>query len=90
MEAEKPAEMQEIKGRITIYTVTGCLHCFRAKARLINMGLPYTEVNIKANPEIRKYVMELTGRFTVPQLFFNNIFVGGNDDFENMVGKKHL
>ncbi|XP_032888496.1 uncharacterized protein LOC116980420 isoform X2 [Amblyraja radiata] len=84
MEADKPVVMQELKGRITIYTVTGCLHCFRAKARLINMGLPYTEVNIKTNPEIRKYVMELTGRFTVPQIFFNGIFLGGNDDFENM------
>ncbi|XP_059824638.1 uncharacterized protein zgc:152951 isoform X1 [Hypanus sabinus] len=84
MEQEEQVVMQELVGRITVYTITGCLHCLRAKAHLTNEGLPFIEVNIKDNPEIRDQIVNLTGRHTVPQIFFNNKFIGGNDDFQKL------
>ncbi|XP_051870796.1 uncharacterized protein LOC127569854 [Pristis pectinata] len=84
MEQEEQVVLQELVGRITVYTITGCLHCLRAKAQLTNMGLPFVEVNIKDNAELRQQVMDLTGRRTVPLIFFNNKFIGGNDDFQKL------
>ncbi|GCC33438.1 hypothetical protein chiPu_0011907 [Chiloscyllium punctatum] len=84
MEAEEPVALQELKGRITVYTIAGCLHCLRAKARLSNLGLPFFEVNVKECPDIHQQIINLTGYFTVPQIFFNNIHVGGNNDFTNL------
>ncbi|XP_055501015.1 uncharacterized protein LOC129702937 isoform X1 [Leucoraja erinacea] len=81
MEQEEPVIQQELAGRITLYSMTGCLHCHHAKDRLSNMGLPFFEVNVVKNPEIHQQIVHLTGRLTVPQIYFNNIHVGGNDDF---------
>ncbi|GCB69904.1 uncharacterized protein [Scyliorhinus torazame] len=84
METEEPVIMQQLAGRITVYSLTGCLHCLRAKAHLTKMGLPFVEVNVKENPEIHQQIINLTARLTVPQIYFNNIHVGGNNDFMNL------
>ncbi|XP_078088961.1 uncharacterized protein LOC144506558 [Mustelus asterias] len=79
MEPEESVPLQKLAGRITIYSITGCLHCLRTKSFLTRMGLPFVEVNVKDNPEIHQQIINLTARLTVPQIFFNNIHVGGND-----------
>ncbi|XP_041066707.1 uncharacterized protein zgc:152951 [Carcharodon carcharias] len=84
MEPEEPVTMQKLAGRITVYTITGCLHCLRTKSHLTEMGLPFIEVNIKENPVIHQQIINYTGRLTVPQIYFNNIHVGGNNDFMNL------
>ncbi|XP_069744841.1 uncharacterized protein [Narcine bancroftii] len=84
MEPVEPVIVQELAGRITVYTIAGCLHCLRVKARLTNMGLPFVEVDVKKNLEMRQLILNLTGRHTVPQIFFNNVHVGGNDEFQKL------
>ncbi|XP_038657638.1 uncharacterized protein zgc:152951 isoform X5 [Scyliorhinus canicula] len=84
MEPEEPVMMQQLAGRITIYSITGCLHCLRAKSYLTKLGLPFFEVNVKEYPEIHQQIINLTERLTVPQIYFNNIHVGGNNDFMNL------
>ncbi|XP_042190511.1 uncharacterized protein zgc:152951 isoform X1 [Callorhinchus milii] len=71
-------------GRVTVYTVTGCLHCIRTKTRLVELGLPYSEVDLRKHRHLREKIRELTGRSTVPQIFFNNVHVGGNSEFQKM------
>lgn len=75
----------EIKGKIVIYSIVGCPHCMRAKNSLQEENLPYTDVLLDHFPQVRPYVKEKTGRSTVPQIFFNKIHVGGNDDLQKKV-----
>ncbi|XP_067897147.1 uncharacterized protein zgc:152951 [Heterodontus francisci] len=84
MEPEEPVIIQELTGRITVYTIPGCLYCIRTKAHLTSMGLPFIEVDIKQNSMIHQQIVQLTGRLTVPQIYFNNIHVGGNNDLMNL------
>ncbi|XP_036397051.1 uncharacterized protein zgc:152951 [Megalops cyprinoides] len=72
------------KGRVTVYSVAGCPHCLRAKSRLGELGLPVHEVDMNQHSELWVRVKELTGRSTVPQIFFNNVHVGGNDDLHRL------
>lgn len=74
-------------GRVTVYSIQGCPHCMQAKATLHTLGIPVFEVDVGKHPELRARVKELTGRSTVPQIFFNSIHIGGNDDLQKMVGK---
>ncbi|KAK2164124.1 hypothetical protein LSH36_68g04032 [Paralvinella palmiformis] len=70
----------EIKGRVVVFSIIGCSHCMKAKNNLQQLDVPYTDVNLDAFPRCRDYLKEKTGKYTVPQIFFNNIFIGGNDD----------
>lgn len=74
-------------GRVTVYSIQGCPHCMQAKATLGTLGIPVFEVDVGKHPELRARVKELTGRSTVPQIFFNSVHVGGNDDLQKMVRK---
>lgn len=74
-------------GQVTVYSIQGCPHCVQAKTTLGRMGVPVIDVDVGRHPELRARVKELTGRSTVPQIFFNNIHVGGNDDLQKLVRK---
>uniref|UniRef100_A0A3Q1EHP9 Zgc:152951 n=1 Tax=Acanthochromis polyacanthus TaxID=80966 RepID=A0A3Q1EHP9_9TELE len=73
------------RGRVTVYSIQGCPHCMQAKATLGRFGVPVCDVDIGVHPELRGRVKELTGRSTVPQIFFNNVHIGGNDDLQKLV-----
>lgn len=48
---------------------------------LQNKGVAYTEIRIDQQPEKRPEMIEkANGRTTVPQIFINDIHVGGCDD----------
>lgn len=71
-------------GRVTVYSMPGCPHCMRAKATLGRLGVPVVDVDMGRHPELIARVKALTGRTSVPQIFFNNIHVGGNDDLQKL------
>ncbi|XP_020775994.2 LOW QUALITY PROTEIN: uncharacterized protein zgc:152951 [Boleophthalmus pectinirostris] len=71
-------------GRVTVYSIVGCPHCVQAKATLGRLGVPVCDVDVGKHPELRARVKELTGRSTVPQIFFNSVHIGGNDDLQKI------
>ncbi|KAM4558910.1 uncharacterized protein PAE49_013512 [Odontesthes bonariensis] len=71
-------------GRVTVYSIQGCPHCVQAKATLRQLGLPVCDVDMGSHSELRAKLKELTGRSTVPQIFFNNVHIGGNDDLQKL------
>ena len=77
-------------GRVTVYSITGCPHCVQAKASLGRLGVPVWDVDMGRHPELRVKVKELTGRSTVPQIFFNSVHVGGNDQLQKLVRKDFI
>lgn len=76
---------EEFVGRILVYSIVGCPYCLRAKSKLAELGLPYTDVSVDDYaPEVRDDLKKRTGRATVPQIFFNEVLIGGNDDLQTL------
>lgn len=69
-----------------VYSIVGCPHCKRVKQTLYELGLPFTEISLDSYAaSVREGLRERTGRRTVPQVFFNAVHVGGNDDLQSLV-----
>lgn len=41
-----------MKGRIVVFSIVGCPHCLRAKNRLADLDLPYSDVNLDSFPQV--------------------------------------
>lgn len=82
-------ENNNFKGRIIIYSITGCPHCRKAKGTLKSLNIPFYDVNLDIFPVERpKLKKRFDGNpFTVPQIFFNNRHIGGNSEFQQLVAK---
>ncbi|MDG2243502.1 MAG: glutaredoxin 3 [Rhodospirillaceae bacterium] len=66
---------------IEIYSSPICGFCYRAKNLLDQKGASFQEIDILMNGERKKEMMERAGgRHTVPQIFINDMHVGGCDD----------
>jgi glutaredoxin 3 len=63
--------------RIRMYSTTWCGYCIRAKALLERRGLEYEEIVMDDDPAFRQKLLELTGRWTVPQIFIDEVPIGG-------------
>lgn len=63
-----------------MYTTTVCPYCIRAKMLLKKKGVEFDEVNVDGDAEKRSWLVERTGRRTVPQIFINDEPIGGFDD----------
>ena len=51
-----------------------------AKKLLQSKGLVFTEIRVDLNDEERDKMIERSGRRTVPQIFFDDVHIGGYDD----------
>lgn len=63
--------------RIRMYSTTWCGYCIRAKALLDRRGLEYQEIVMDDDPAFRQKLLEMTGRWTVPQIFIDDVPIGG-------------
>jgi glutaredoxin 3 len=67
--------------KVEIYTTTICPFCDRAKALLRKKGVAFDEIDVSGDVELRQaMVARANGRRTVPQIFIDNVSVGGSDD----------
>ncbi|WP_316353021.1 glutaredoxin 3 [Candidatus Trichorickettsia mobilis] len=67
--------------KIVIYTSSSCPYCLRAKALLKRNNAKFEEINIENDQQLReKMIQQADGRKTVPQIFINDIHIGGCDD----------
>lgn len=67
--------------QVEIYTWQFCPYCIRAKALLDRKGVVYSEYRIDGDEEARSNMaIRATGRTSVPQVFINNMGLGGCDD----------
>ncbi|MGA9420907.1 MAG: glutaredoxin 3 [Rhodanobacteraceae bacterium] len=67
--------------RIDLYTSSTCLYCTGAKNILRMRGLAFEEIRIDLDPARREEMLARSGgRRSVPQVFINNIHIGGYED----------
>jgi len=64
-----------------MYTTAICPYCIAAKNVLKSKGLEYSEIRIDTDAsKLGEMLTRSGGRRTVPQIFINDVHVGGHDD----------
>jgi len=67
--------------RVEIYTKIFCSYCARAKRLLGDKGVEFEEYDITlGGPKRAEMIQRADGRTTVPQIFIDDMHVGGSDD----------
>lgn len=68
---------------ILIYSKKDCKYCVMAKKLLDGKWLKYDVIDVTDNEELKKEMISRSGgKRTVPQIFINNIHIGGYDSLE--------
>eukprot|EP00946_MAST-07B_sp_MAST-7B-sp1_P001926 g1926.t1 len=71
-------------GQITVFSLSTCQHCAKAKQVLRDRAWPFVEISLDAYPQAKTSMLQLSDRLTVPQIFFNEKHIGGSSDLEIM------
>ncbi len=66
--------------RVTIYSTRICPYCWRARSLLKRKGVAFEEIAVGRDPKQRAIMIERSGRHTVPQIFIDDLHIGGYDD----------
>jgi glutaredoxin 3 len=75
---------------ITIYTRALCPYCWQAVRLLRKKGVAFDERNATGDAKTRAWLVEVTGRSTVPQIFVNGRALGGYDDLAELDARGEL
>lgn len=65
---------------VRVYSTLICPYCIRAKLLLRERGIPYEEIDVTGDYEARQWLVKVTGRRTVPQIFIGDESIGGFDE----------
>ena len=67
--------------KVEIYTTAICPFCDHAKALLHKKGVAYDEIDVGGKPELREaMVARANGRRSVPQIFIDDVSIGGSSE----------
>ncbi len=66
--------------KVVVYTSQWCPYCVQAKALLAHKGVRFDEVDVSGDDDLRMKMIEASGRRTVPQIFINDVPIGGFDE----------
>lgn len=71
--------------KVEIYTKFACSFCMRAKALLDSKGVTYIEYDVSGGGAKRQEMLDRApGARTVPQIFINDMAIGGSDDLREL------
>lgn len=70
---------------ITMYCTEVCRYCVMAERLLESKGIEeINKIRVDLEPERRTEMEERTGRKTVPQIYIDDLHVGGFDDLSDL------
>ena len=76
---------------VTIYTGPLCNFCEAAKRLLARNNAEYKEINIATTDgAMDEMIKKANGRRTVPQIFFDELHIGGYDDIRALEKENKL
>lgn len=75
---------------VVVYTTTSCPFCVAAKALLQAKGIPFQEIDVTNNVELRQEVIRRSGRRTVPQIFIDDEPIGGFTELKALADSGEL
>ncbi len=71
--------------KVEIYTWSTCPFCIRAKHLLTNKGVEFIEYGIDGDEGARrKMAQRANGSRSLPQIFINDLHIGGCDDMYDL------
>ena len=77
--------------KITIYTGPICNYCDAAKRLLQRNSLQFSEIDISSGPEVlNEMIKKSNGKRTIPQIFFDNLHIGGYNEIRELEKQKKL
>jgi glutaredoxin 3 len=76
--------------KIIIYTKDICPYCNKAKALLQRKNAQYQEIKVISDEIKEEMIKKSNGRMTVPQIFIDDIHIGGCDDLYAMEAEGKL
>lgn len=76
--------------KIIIYTKDICPYCNKAKALLQRKNAQYHEIKVVDDATKEEMIKKANGKMTVPQIFINDIHIGGCDDLYAMEAEGKL
>jgi glutaredoxin 3 len=65
---------------VTIYTTRFCGYCIAAKRLLAKRSIAFEEIDVSGDAEKRAWLVEVSGRRTVPQIFIRGESIGGYEE----------
>ena len=66
--------------KVVIYSKAVCPYCDYAKEFFDQQKIAYEEIKVDQDAKALAYMMEASGRRTVPQIFIQDQPIGGYDD----------
>ena len=69
--------MPDSKAPVIVYTTIFCPYCHGAKRLLEEKGIPFEAIDLSGKPNFRQYLIEKTGRRSIPQILIHDIPIGG-------------
>ena len=66
--------------KVIIYCRNWCPFCVRAKTLLSNKGASFEEISVDGKPDVRAQMAKKAGRTSVPQIWIDELHVGGCDE----------
>ena len=77
--------------KVEIYTTMLCGFCSAAKHLLKQKGVAYTEIDVMLKPGVRREMIErASGKTSVPQIFIDDVHVGGCDELYRLEQNNRL
>ncbi|WP_461517381.1 glutaredoxin 3 [Porticoccus sp.] len=70
--------------QVKIYTTRTCGYCVAAKNLLANKGLTFDEIPVDGDYALRRELVVMSGRHTVPQIWLGETHIGGYDDLRRL------
>ena len=75
---------------VIVYSTEYCPYCVHAKQLLDSLKVPYQEIRVDNDSQLREQMIQISGRRTVPQIFIGGRHVGGFDDLKALHEKNEL
>ena len=66
--------------KVVIYSSDWCPFCVRAKNLLEKKSIAFEEIRVDGKPEVRAAMAKKAGRTSVPQIWIDELHVGGCDE----------
>ena len=76
---------------VDMYMGPRCNFCDAAKRLLVRNNIPFNEINIAAEEGKKEEMLNKSnGRKTIPQIFFNDLHIGGYQELRELEKKGEL
>jgi len=76
--------------KVTMYSTRFCPYCIQARALLDSKSVSYTDISVDGEADLRREMVQKSGRYTVPQIWIGAEHVGGYDDLAKLDQQERL